>query len=61
MLPTEPNDVTPVIKRTVDELGYLDSLTGLLFDEGVKDESSEGSRKNYLQVRPWICIRFSLI
>ena len=51
MVPTEPNDVTSVIKRTVDELGCLDTLTGLLFDEGVKDESSEGSKKNYLQVR----------
>ena len=50
MVPTEPNDVGSVIKRTVDELGYLDSLTGMLFVEGVKDESSEGSKKNYLQV-----------
>ncbi|KAI6661613.1 Vacuolar protein sorting-associated protein 51-like [Oopsacas minuta] len=50
MLPTtEPNDVTLVIKRSVDELSYLDSLAGMLFVEGVKEESSEGSKKNYLQ------------
>ena len=50
MIPTEPNDVTAVIKRSVDELGYLDSLAAMLFDEGVKEESSEGSKKNYIQV-----------
>ena len=50
MIPTEPNDVTAVIRRSVDELGYLDSLAAMLFDEGVKEESSEGSKKNYIQV-----------
>ena len=47
---SDPMDVRDVIRRVVDELSYLDTLSGMLFDEGVKEENSDSSRKNYLQV-----------